>query len=221
MTTSTVPKSDPGCPPLGARADQGPVSSLSVDPMIRARSSAGALVAVLSLAACSEASGPNVSGIDPIAIMRIEIAPKVDTIFVGDTIGAADRRQYAAAVIGRTGAPMSGAQLAWTTSDAEVAVVSPSGMVTPRRPGQARITASAGKAGEATVVVAYATASMTVSPGAPRAVAGDTLRLQPQALDRDGMPVRGVRYAYASSNAAVATVAWDGLVTLRALLLGK
>ena len=184
--------------------------------MIPVRSSAGALAAVLSLAACSEASGPNVSGIDPIAIMRVEISPVLDTVFVGDTIGAADHRQYAALVIGRTGAPMSGAQLAWTTSDAEVAAVSPSGVVTPRRPGRARITASAGKAAEATLVVAYATASLTVSPGAPRGVAGDTLRLEPQALDRDGLPVRGVRYGYASSNTATATVDGAGLVTLRA-----
>ena len=165
------------------------------------------------LAACDEA-GPNISGIDPIAIARIEVAPALDTMYVGDTASAAAPRQYEATVIGRTGAPLD-IRLAWFSRDEAVATVDEDGVVRAVAPGTARIVASAGKQGEAVLVVLQEVAAVAIGPAAPRGAVGEELPLEALALGPDGEPVLGVAWAWSSSNPAVATVDGRGVAQLR------
>ena len=59
----------------------------------------GALCTVC-VTACSD-TGPNISGVDPLSIVRVTVSPSLDTLFVADTLRPTDRRQMSAAVIGR------------------------------------------------------------------------------------------------------------------------
>ena len=170
------------------------------------------LAAVL---ACDEDSGPNISGVDPIAIARIEVRPEIDTAYVGDTVEVADPRPYEGVVIGRSGSPLD-VRLAWLTRDPAVATVDENGVARPRGLGTARIVASAGKQGEALLVVLQEVASVAVQPAAPSGAAGAELQLTASATAPDGGAVRGVAWTWSSSNVAVATVDEAGLVQLLA-----
>ena len=88
-------------------------------------------ICIVGITACSEETGPNISGVDPLSIVRVSVSPSLDTLFVADTLRPTDRRQMIAEVIGRLGRPVSGAAVAWSSSNPEVATVDEGGMVTP------------------------------------------------------------------------------------------
>ena len=77
----------------------------------------GAICTVL-LTACSEDTGPNISGIPALDIVRVNVVPQIDTIFIADTLRPVDRLQMNAEVIGRLGTPMPNAKVAWASSNA-------------------------------------------------------------------------------------------------------
>ena len=174
-----------------------------------------ALILAAALVACDDEAGPNISGVNPISIARIEIEPALDTAYVGDTVEVADLRPYEAVAIGRTGAPLD-VRLAWLTRDPAVATVDEDGLVRVRGLGTARIVASAGKQGEALLVVLQQVASVAVLPASPTGARGTQLRLSGAATGPDGAPVRGVAWTWSSSNTAVATVDATGLARLLA-----
>src|SRR4029453_3670130 len=101
----------------------------------------GALCTVC-VTACSD-DGPNISGIPSLDIIRVDVAPKLDTMFVSDTLRPGDRLQMKAEVIGRLGQPIGGAAVAWASSKPEVAVVDENGLVVPTGYGTTVISASA------------------------------------------------------------------------------
>ena len=122
--------------------------------------------------------------------------------------------QLTAEVRDQNGQVMAGAGVTWTSSNASVATVSGSGLVTAAGNGTATITATAGSAsGTTTVTVAQEVSAVVVSPAADTLVAGDTLRLAPEAQDENGHPVAGAEFAWASSDTLVAVVDDAGLVT--------
>ena len=127
-------------------------------------------------------------------------------------IGATTR--LTAEVRDQNGQVMAGAAVAWTTSDASVASVDASGLVTAAANGNATITATAGSAsGTAAVTVAQAISAVSVSPGADTLVAfGDTVRLTAEATDANGHAVEGSEFFWSSSDTLVARVDDVGLV---------
>src|SRR6185295_13567309 len=110
--------------------------------------------------ACSEDTGPNISGVASLDIIRVDVSPTIDTLFVADTLRATDKLQMKADVIGRLGNPIGGAAVAWASSKPEVAVVDKSGLVVPTGYGSTVITASASSVGKATIVVMPAARSV-------------------------------------------------------------
>jgi alpha-tubulin suppressor-like RCC1 family protein len=181
----------------------------------------GALCTVC-LTACSEETGPNVSGVPDIDIVKVSVSPSLDTMFVADTLRPTDRLQIKASVIGRLG-PIPNAAVAWTSSNPEVATVSETGLVTPSGYGTTVITASASLVAKATVVVMPATRTVQVSPvmdtifvDEPMA-AQDSIRLIAKSFDQNGNQVTGVVFSWTSSATTTATVNIAGGVRARSI----
>ena len=182
----------------------------------------GALCAVC-VTACSEETGPNISGVQSLDIVRVTISPKLDTLFVADTLRPTDRLQMQAEVIGRLGTPIASAKVAWSSSKPEVALVTENGTVVPTGFGTTVVRASASKVAEATIVVLPAARSVVITPlmdtifvEDPIALR-DSVRLKAVAYDETGQAVPGVAFAWATALAATATVNTAGSVVARSL----
>ena len=123
--------------------------------------------------------------------------------------------RFTAEVRDQNGQVMTGAAVAWASSDASVAAVDGSGQVTAVANGTATITATAGPAsGTASVTVAQVVAAVAVSPAeATLSALGDTLRLAAEAFDANRRQVVDAEFSWESSDDAVATVDGSGLVT--------
>ncbi|MDE0358886.1 MAG: serine hydrolase [Gammaproteobacteria bacterium] len=122
--------------------------------------------------------------------------------------------RFTADVRDQNGQVMAGAAVAWTTSDASVASVDASGLVTAAANGGATITATAGSISRtAEVTVAQEIATVTVTPPADTLVTGDAVQLMAEAADANGHTVAGVEFSWASSDTSVAAVDATGLVT--------
>ncbi len=181
-------------------------------------------LAALMLTSCGDEAGPIDPALDPIAVLRVEVSPTVDTIFAADTIRLTDQLQLSATIVGRVG-PITSGRAIWISEDTTVATVSETGLVRPLRYGTVRIAASAAKVGYATIVVAPAVAGVAVTPGVDTIlvrdpiVVGDTRRLVARATDASGVAVGGTRFEWRSSNNSVAVV--DSTGTVRAIGLGS
>ena len=127
--------------------------------------------------------------------------------------------RFTADVRDQNGQVMAGTAVAWASSDAAVAAVDASGLVTAVANGSATITATAGSiSGTAEVTVAQEIATVTVTPPADTLVAlGDTVRLTAEATDANGHGVVGVmEFEWSSNDTLVAQVDDSGLVESRA-----
>ena len=126
--------------------------------------------------------------------------------------------QLSAEVRDQNGNAMTGTAVTWSSSDATVATVDPSGLVTAASGGSAVVTATAGAAsGTAAVAVDQTPAEVAVDPATHTLVAlGDTIRLSAEALDANGNVVAAAQLAWSSSDTSVATVNSSGLVTAMA-----
>ena len=182
----------------------------------------GALCTVC-LTACSEDTGPNISGVPSLDITRVDVFPKLDTLFVADTLRATDVLQMQADVISRLGTPIAGAKVAWATSAPEVAIVTEAGLVIPTGYGTTVISASASSVGKATIVVMPAARMVVVTPGSdtifvedPMAIR-DSVRLRATAYDEAGKAITGVAFTWTTTLATTATVNAAGSVSARGL----
>ena len=167
------------------------------------------LAAVLAHACGDGAVEPQPPPPDPPRPTTVTVTPATATLTaLGATV------QLAAEVRDQNGQVMAGAVVAWTSSDASVATVAPSGLVTAVGNGAATVTATAGSAsGTAAVTVAQEVSTVTVSPAADTLVTADTVRLAAEAADANGNPVAGTVFAWASGDTLVAIVDGEGLVT--------
>jgi alpha-tubulin suppressor-like RCC1 family protein len=170
--------------------------------------------AILSVSAGCESEGPNLTGIDPMNIESVDVTPAVDTVFVADTAFITDTVQFRAVVTLKRGGLRDDLELVWESSNPDVAVVDQDGTVFPTGLGTAKITASAGVEGEATIVVAQiAVEGLTLLPGADTVIVGETTQFAAQVLGPGGHPASGFSYQFSSSDAAIAAVSGTGVVT--------
>ena len=172
------------------------------------------LAAIGWVAACgdgtTEPPPPTPPPPDPPRATTVEVTPaEAELTALGATV------QFSAEVRDQNGRAMAGAAVAWSSSNASVATVDASGLVTAAGNGTATITATSGPAsGSAAVTVAQAVGAVAVSPAVATLVArGDTVRLTAEATDANGHAVAGAEFSWASGDTAVATVDSTGLVT--------
>jgi len=136
------------------------------------------------------------------------------------SVGVGGNTTLQATVKDQNGTVMSGQAITWSTSDAAVATVNSSGVVTGVGAGSATITATcAGKSGTSAITVTAApppppvVTTVTVSPPSASIVAGNTTTLQATVKDANGNVMTGQSIAWSTSNANVATVSSTGVVT--------
>src|SRR4051812_29401883 len=124
----------------------------SSSPRLRSFARAAALL-VLSIS-CGGGDGTAPA---PAPVATVAVAPLTSPLPIGTT------KQLSAATLDANGAPLSGRAVAWTTSDAGIATVTQSGIVTGVALGSATITAtSEGKPGSATVAVIPASCASVI-----------------------------------------------------------
>ena len=147
-------------------------------------------------------------------VASVEVSPESTTL---SSIGDTD--SLAVVVKDANGNVISGATIAWSSSDETVATVSSDGLVTAIGDGTATITATASKHGgsatvTATVTVRTQVASVEVSPDSTTLISiGDTESLTAVTKDANGNAISGATITWSSSDETVATVSSDGLVT--------
>ncbi|MYG16281.1 MAG: hypothetical protein F4207_07630, partial [Gemmatimonadetes bacterium] len=141
---------------------------------------------------------------------RITIEP---TEAVLTAIGATV--QLTATVQDRNGQTIEGANMTWQSSDTEVARVSSEGLVTAVNNGTARITARSGSTEQGITVRVMQTPTIIVvePPETILTAFGETVQLMARVVDPNNQILEGARVTWQSSDAAVATVDADGLVT--------
>lgn len=131
------------------------------------------------------------------------------------SLGASE--QLTAEVSDQFGDPLPRAPVAWSPSDAAIATVSTSGVVTAVSNGAATITATSGSASaQASVDVQQLAASIDASPTSlDFSSLGDTAQLTAVVEDARGTVIPGATVGWVSADEAVATVSAAGLVTSR------
>ena len=172
---------------------------------------AATLVAILFTQACGD--GGTEPTPDPPRATTVTVTPaSAQLVALGATA------QFAAQVHDQYGQVMTGVSVAWASSDASVAAVDASGLVTAAANGEATITATAGGvAGSAAVTVAQVVSAVAVSPAADTLAAlGDTVRFLAKATDANGNVVAAAEFSWSSSDARVVAVDGSGLVTAAA-----
>lgn len=147
----------------------------------------------------------------PAPVASVSVTPSTLSLTTGGT------GQLTATPRDASGNALAGRAVAWTTSNAGVATVSASGVVTAVAPGSATITAtSEGRSGSAAVTVtapAPAIASVRVTPNNPRIEPGDRVTLTAEPLDAQGRVVSTTEaVTWSTSNPLVALVSSSGVV---------
>ncbi|WP_309670006.1 Ig-like domain-containing protein [Gemmatimonas sp.] len=114
-----------------------------------------------------------------------------------------------------TGVVLSGRTIAWSSSNASVASVSSSGLVTGVAMGTTTITASSeGRSGSASVTItARPVNAIVVSPSQLSLIAGQAVALTVQITDAQGNLLSGRPVSYRSDSVGVASVSANGAVT--------
>ena len=186
-------------------------------PRMRRKLSAGFSISAVTFAAiamlvlsCGDA------GVEPPPSPPAALVATAVTVTPGSATFSAlgDTTRFTAEVRNQHGHLITGAAVAWTSSDASVAAVDASGQVTAASNGSATITAMSGSAsGTAAVTVAQAVSAVTVSPAANTLLAfGDTVRLIAEATDANGHAMAASEFSWVSSDTLVARVDASGLV---------
>jgi uncharacterized protein YjdB len=148
----------------------------------------------------------------PINVASVAVALSAASIVVGQTTNATATLRDAA------GNTLTGRAISWSSSNAGIASVNGSGVVTAVSAGTANIAAtSEGQNGSAALTVTAPTparvASVTVSPANAGMTVGQTQQLTATLRDANNNVLTGRAVTWTSSNAAVATTSASGLVT--------
>ena len=144
-----------------------------------------------------------------VPVASVQVSPATAGIRVGQTL------QLSATTKDSAGGTLTGRTVTWASSNANVASVNTSGLVTGKAAGSATITAtSEGKSATATVTVTLVpVASVVVSPTTATLPVGGTVQLAVTLKDSAANLLTGRSVTWASSAPTVATVSQAGLVT--------
>lgn len=139
---------------------------------------------------------------------------------VPGALNPGDTQLFSAAVADASGAPITGASVAWTTDDPSVLQIDATGFATAITGGTATVTGTFGAAVDTvTVTVTPPTVdSVTLTPGPPTMAIGSSVGLTAAAFNATPAQVTGVTFNWSSSDPSVATVSANG--TVRAIAAG-
>jgi uncharacterized protein YjdB len=161
-----------------------------------------ALTPIIMLAACSgDSSGP-------VNVSSLAVNPSAASVTEGASV------QFAATPLDANSKLLTGRTVTWQTSNAAIATVSETGLVTGVAPGMVTITATCeGKSITAQVTVTSLVATVAVAPAVATVVVGGTVQLGATPRDAQGNALSGRTVAWQTGNGGVATVTAGGLVT--------
>lgn len=157
------------------------------------------------LLACGSDAPPS-----PPAVAAVRVTGAANTLLVGASM------QLMAMPVSATGEPITGRAVSWTTSNPSTATVTPAGLVTGVAPGDVSITGTvdAVRGSFALSVTAPATvASVRIVAPSNTVQYEGTLQLSAEALTAAGALVTGRVVTWRTSNAAIANISSNGLVT--------
>ncbi|MXW04086.1 MAG: hypothetical protein F4Z81_03345 [Gemmatimonadetes bacterium] len=165
-----------------------------------------AILIVATLAACGKDSPTEPDRISSSITLS---SRSVIITAIGQTL------QINATVLDQDNNVLTGATVAWSSSNPAVASVSSSGLVTVLSGGIARISAtSGGVSAVASVQVSQAVISVAIAPtSVTLALLGESVQLEAEAYDSGNAPIPVASFTWSSSNPTVATVSSTGLVT--------
>ncbi len=141
-------------------------------------------------------------------VASVQLEGSVVPLQVGQT------RQFTGSARDAAGNTIQGQALTWTTSNAQVATVTGSGLVTAVNPGTVQVTVAAGGATAflSFQVVPASVASVSVSPVEATIRVGESRALEATLRDAHGNVLTGRTVTWSSSSSAVATVNASGRV---------
>lgn len=162
---------------------------------------AGALLAAALVAACGgdQPTGPSDETPGPVPVASVTVTPGSAHVVVGSAVS------FTAALTDRSGNPLTGRTVTWSSSDTSRATVS-DGVVTGVGAGDVVIRAtSEGKSGSATVTVDAATGVVAAGGWDQTGITGfalaDSLRVR--LFSADGTPVAGALVTWTASTGSV------------------
>src|SRR3989442_6004322 len=137
------------------------------------------------------------------------VSPATVSVVVGLTV------QLVATPKDANGTPLTGRVITWATSNALIAGITGSGLVTGVAAGAATLTAtSEGQSGSATTSVANVpVASVVISPVTAVVLVGQAVQLTATLKDAAGNVLGGRVISWTSSSTAIATVSASGVAT--------
>jgi uncharacterized protein YjdB len=198
----------------GAVIAGAPVTWSVRDPNIVSVSETGVVTALALGTTEVAATSRGVSAIATITVQRTPVATVVVTPDKVDAV-VGSKTPLTAIALDAGQNTLAGRGMVWTTSNAGVATVDGTGVVTGVGPGSATITAtSEGKSDASSITISVgAIASVAVTPNPVNMVAGQKTQLASTARDGSGTIVTGKPVIWSSSNTAVANVSSSGEVT--------
>ena len=172
----------------------------------------GLVAGTTNITATSEGKvGSSAVTVTLLTVATVAVTPSPLNTFVGSTaqMSATTKDAFGNVVTGRT--------VTWGSSNAGVATVSSSGLVTGVASGTATITAtSETKSGTSTVNVSpVPVATVTVTPANPSAAEGETVTLTATTKDANGNVLTGRVITWSANPTDVATVSQSGVVTAK------
>jgi len=183
-------------------------------------SSGGLVTAVAAGAAKITASSGRKTGASDITVLAPPATPVVTSVTVSPastSVAKGATVTLVATVKDQQGSVMTGQTITWSTSDASVATVSSSGVVTGVTAGLATITGtSSGKSGTSSITVTAVSpvvTTVTVSPPSASIDVGATASLTATVRDAQGNVMNGQTVTWTTSNGSYAAVNSNGVVT--------
>jgi hypothetical protein len=145
----------------------------------------------------------------PGVVARVEITANLPVLEVGQNLQTTVRYYDASS------AQLGGRTVAYSTSNANVATVSTTGLITAASPGPVIISATVdGVVGNFNLTVTpVPVLFIAITPANPSLRIGETLTLSAQPQGATGQPITGRTVNWSSANAARATVTQGGVVT--------
>ncbi len=186
----------------------------SSDPGVATVTASGLVTAAAPGGTTITATRDGVSGsarvtVPPVPVASVAVAPAAASFVEGST------RQFSAVLTDAGGNPLTGREVAWTSSNPAVATVSSGGLVTGvAAGGPVTITAVAeGKAGTASATVTRTPIAAIYVDAPDFGYIGDLTNVHARLVDSAGRTLSGRKVTFSSSDEAVIRISPDGVMS--------